>query len=223
MGGTVAVQEATFTHQLARALPESARIVAVDRALERARAVKTPEEIEALRRCAEMTAVGHAAALDASRPGITELDAFADIRCAMENAAGERLPVTGDFLSGVARTAGMMGWPGTRELEEGDPVICDLAPRVAGYWGDSCNTFVLGEPTESFEHLWAVSQRALELAVATLRPGFTAGELDAQVRGVVTDAGLSNPLHIGHGIGTGCTSGRGSCPAIPAGWRRTWS
>ncbi len=203
VGGTVAVQEATFTHQLARALPESARLVAVDRELERARAVKTPEEIEALRRCAEITAVGHAAALDASRPGITELDAFADVRCAMENAAGERLPLTGDYLSGVARTAGIMGWPGTRELEEGDPVICDLAPRVAGYWGDSCNTFVLGEPTESFEHLWAVSQRALEHAVATLRPGFTAGEFDAQVRGVVTDAGLSNPLHIGHGIGTG--------------------
>jgi Xaa-Pro dipeptidase len=202
VAGTVAVQAATFTAQLARAVPETSTTVAVDRALERARAVKTADEIAALRRCAEVTAVGHSTALRVSKAGRSELEAFADIRCAMESAAGERLPVTGDFLSGIPRTAGVMGWPGTRTIEDGDPVICDLAPRVAGYWGDSCNSFVVGEPSPRYAHLWQVSQRALEHAVERLRPGITAGQLDAAVRGVVTGEGLSNPLHIGHGIGT---------------------
>ena len=31
----------------------------------------------------------------------------------------------------------------------------------------------------------------------------TAGELDAEVRAVLTREGLRDPLHIGHGIGTG--------------------
>jgi Xaa-Pro aminopeptidase len=202
VAGTVAVQEATFTAQLARALPDGARTVAVDRPLTRARAVKTAEEIAALARCAEITAVGHRAALEASRPGHTELEAFADLRCAMESEAGERLPLTGDYLSGVARTAGVMGWPGNRTIEDGDPVICDLAPRVGGYWGDSCNSFVVGEPSPGFERLWHVSSRALEHAVQTLRSGITAGDFDAGVRDVITREGLLNPLHIGHGIGT---------------------
>lgn len=216
VGGTVAVQEATFTHALRRALPDDAAIVSVDRELDAARAVKTAPELDALKRCAEITAIGHERSLTASEPGRTELEAFADIRCAMESAAGERLPATGDYLSGIERTAGIMGWPGTRTLEEDDPVICDLAPRVDGYWGDSCNTFVLGEPTAEFRRLWDVSKRALEHAVEILRPGLTAGEFDARVRGVVEGEGLANPLHIGHGIGTGVHEWPRLVPGHPA-------
>jgi Xaa-Pro aminopeptidase len=120
----------------------------------------------------------------------------------MESDVGERLPVTGDLISGVARTAAAMGWPGNRRLETGDPVILDLAPRVAGYWGDSCNTFVIGQPTSEFRRLWDASKRGLDTARETLRPGLTAGEFDALVRGAVERGGLVNPLHIGHGIGT---------------------
>lgn len=202
VGGTVAVQAGTFPLHLKDALGDDARIVPIDRALERARAVKTDAEVAALRRSAEVTAVGHRAAFGAVRPGRTELAVFADIRLAMEAHVGERLPVTGDLLAGVERTAAVMGWPGIRPIEAGDPVICDLAPRVGGYWGDSCNTLVTGEPTADFLRLWRTSKQALEVAAECLRPGISAGELDAEVRSVIEDAGFSNPLHIGHGIGT---------------------
>ncbi len=216
VGGTVAVQTATFTQGLAHALPAGTRTVGVDRALEVARSVKTAAEISALRRCAEITAVGHACALTASRPGRTELEAFEDLRCAMELAAGERLAVTGDYLSGRLRTAQVMGWPGARVLDAGDPIICDLAPRVSGYWGDSCNTFVLGEPSAAFLRLWRTSKQALEHAVETLKPGLTAGEFDEGVRTVLTAAGMHNPLHVGHGIGTGSHEWPRLVPHSPA-------
>ncbi len=54
----------------------------------------------------------------------------------METFAGERLPITGDFVSGVDRTAKAGGWPNARVIAAGDPVICDLAPLVDGYLGD---------------------------------------------------------------------------------------
>jgi Xaa-Pro aminopeptidase len=216
VGGTVAVQAGTFPLQLREALGEDVRIVPIDRALERVRAVKTDAEIAALRRSAEVTAVGHRAAAEAVRPGRSELAVFADIRLAMESHAGERLPVTGDLLTGVERTAGVMGWPGTRPVEAGDPVICDLAPRVAGYWGDSCNTLVVGEPTSDFLRLWRTSKDAVEVASERLRPGITAGDLDAAVRGVIESAGLVNPLHIGHGIGTSSHEWPRIVPGNPA-------
>lgn len=201
--GTVAIQTDSFPRAAGEAIACGVeRFVSIDRALERERSVKTCEEIDLLRRCAEVTAVGHQASLDAAQPGRTELEVFADIRCAMESAAGERLPVTGDLMSGVDRTAGAMGWPGDRILQADDPVICDLAPRVGGYWGDSCNTFVLGEPTERFQYLYETARQAIEHAGEILRPGISAGEFDREVRGVVDRAGLRNPLHTGHGVGT---------------------
>ena len=203
LGGTVAVQQASFPWAASTALASVVdRYVIIDRTLERQRATKTATELDLLRRCAEITAVGQKAALDSSVAGRTELEAFADIRCAMESAAGERLALTGDFLSGIERTAGIMGWPGSRQLQELDPVICDLAPRVNGYWGDSCNTFVLGEASERFTSLRQITRHALEHAASVLRPGITAGELDGEVRAVIERAGLRNPLHIGHGVGT---------------------
>jgi Xaa-Pro aminopeptidase len=172
-------------------------------ALRRERATKTAAELAQLRACAELTAVGQRAALEAARPGITELELFAHARLAMEQAAGTLLAVGVDLLSGVARTAGAMGAPGHRRLEEGDPVLCDLGPRAGGYWGDSCNTFVVGEdPLPAYAELRAVAARALERAVEVLRPGITAGELDAEVRAVIEAAGYRDPLHVGHAIGT---------------------
>jgi hypothetical protein len=29
--------------------------------------------------------------------------------------------------------------------QEGEPILCNLAPRANGYWGDSCNTIFVGE------------------------------------------------------------------------------
>ena len=65
------------------------------------------------------------------------------------------MPVAGDLTSGVASTAAISGWPTDRVVQEGDPILCDLAPRANGYWGDSCNAIVVGEPTEPYLKLHA--------------------------------------------------------------------
>jgi Xaa-Pro aminopeptidase len=204
VGGVVAVQAASLPERVAHSLAErGARLVFLDAEFERARATKTSAEIESLRRSARVVDAGQAAALKAVSAGRTELEAFADIREAMELAEGERLPVMGDLTSGIENTARISGWPTDRIMRDGDPVLCDLGPRVRGYWGDSCNTIVIGEPTDGFMNLYRTTQRALEVAAETLRPGISAADLDAAVRAVFDQAGLSSPIHIGHGIGTG--------------------
>ena len=203
VSGTVAVEPMTLPLTLRGMLEERGfSLVDVVPALTRQRSTKTPAEIEALRACAELTAVGQRKALTAVAAGRAELEVFADIRCAMELHAGQRLPMTGDLISGADATAACMGWPGGRRIDDGDAVICDLAPRYRGYWGDSCNTLVVGDASDGFLELYRTAKSALERAVETLRPGITAAEFDAGVRGVIDAAGFLNPLHIGHGIGT---------------------
>ncbi|MCW3003112.1 MAG: peptidase [Conexibacter sp.] len=161
-----------------------------------ARAVKDPDELDRLRAALALCDAGQAALRGALGPGRTELELWAAARDAMDARAGTPLVVLADLVSGP-RTAGVGGPPTERTVCEGELVLCDLAPRHDGYWGDSCATVAVGEPSA-----WAVAAHrrasdALDAAVAAVRPGLTAGALDALVR-----AGLAElPHHVGHGIG----------------------
>src|SRR5690606_28400733 len=111
----------------------------------------------------------------ASRPGATELDVWAAMRAAIDQAAGGRGPLLADLVSGP-RTEEVGGPPGTRTLAEGDLVLCDVVPCLDGIWGDSCATWAVGEPSELAQRLYRASRAALDAALAALRPGATAGE-----------------------------------------------
>jgi Xaa-Pro dipeptidase len=201
VGGRIACERGFAPAGLADLVPVDPALDLVP-GLRRARAVKTPAELAALTRSAEAAAIGQRAFLDAVRPGRSELAVFADVRCAIEEFAGCRVAITGDFLSGIERTAGFTGWPVNRMIEAGDPVMADLAPRIDGYWGDSCGTTCAGAPVAGFERLFRTSKAALEHALDYVRPGRTAAEIDAELRGFVGREGYAYPHHSGHSIGT---------------------
>ena len=202
--GVIAVEAQTLTLLVGELLADAgAKTVLIDRELDRARVVKTAAEIERLRYCAHLADLGQRAALTGTREGRSELEIWADVRLAMEQEAGERLPVAGDLTSGVASTAGISGWPTDRIVQRGDPVLCDLAPRCNGYWGDSCNAIFVGEPGERFMKLHRITRQSIEVIRETLRPGISAADFDRGVRAVFERAGVNNPLHMGHSIGTG--------------------
>jgi Xaa-Pro dipeptidase len=189
---SVAIDAGSFPAALAADL----EWVDVEKELSHARSVKDPDEVERIREAIAVCDAGQAAARAEARPGITELDLWAVARAAMETAAGERIPVLADLVAGP-RTSDVGGPPGLRVLEEGDLVLCDLVPRVSGYWGDSCSTFALGEPSEEARSLHIRSLEALEAVVAEIRPGALAADLDQLAR-----SALDFPHHTGHGLGT---------------------
>lgn len=119
----------------------------------------------------------------------------------MEVTEGRSLALTKDFLAGADRTAQAIGLPGARVVQKGDPIICDLGPRAAGYWGDSCNTLCIGDPAPRFMKMYEAVRRAIERVAEILRPGITASHVDAEARSTVRRAGFDYH-HSGHGIGT---------------------
>jgi Xaa-Pro aminopeptidase len=202
-GGAVAFEPAFVPQVLAEALRgRFARFSDIDPWLARARAEKTPAELDLLRAAAELASIGQRVAARATVAGRTELEAFAEIRTAIEVAHGARMAMTGDYISGIERTAACEGWPNDRVMADGDPVICDLSPRADGYWGDSCDTLLVGEPPPGFLDLYRVAERAIEQAAASVRPGVPASTVAREVTEVIAASGFANPLHVGHGIGT---------------------
>jgi Xaa-Pro dipeptidase len=199
-GLTVAVEADVIPAALAAHLRQRYRLLDVTEALIQVRSRKTAAEIEHLSGCAAVVDAGLRAARRAARPGRSELEVFADVRCTMETELGGRTAVGGDLLTG-ARTEAVMGLPTTRVLSEGDAVLCDLVPRRGGYWGDGCSSFAVGEPAPGFAPLVHACAEALGRAEEVLRPGITAGELDNELRAVLSAHGLEDPIHMGHGIG----------------------
>lgn len=92
-----------------------------------------------------------------------------------------------------------------RVVETGDVVVVDIGgPLATGYYSDSTRTYAVGtEPPAAIREAYAALQDAQERAVAAVRPGVTAEQVDAAARARLTDAGLGERfLHrTGHGIG----------------------
>jgi Xaa-Pro aminopeptidase len=163
--------------------------------LARARAVKDSDELPLIRAAIELCDVGQREARQLGEPGMTELELWARVRGAIESAAGARTPILADLVAGP-RTAATGGAPENRTMAEGELVLCDLVPRRAGYWGDSCATVALGEPSSEAVANHRRASDALARVLDAVRPGVVAGDLDALARD-----GLEYPHHSGHGLG----------------------
>ncbi len=163
-------------------------------------ATKTSEEIAAIKASLALCTAGQRAARLATRPGASELELWAAVRAAIENAAGGRCALLADLVAGP-RTGEVGGLPSPRRIADGELVLCDLVPRLDGIWGDSCATWFAGEPVPRARLLHAAASAGLEAALGALRPGVQAGVVDAAARTAVAAAGFAYPHHTGHGIG----------------------
>nr|WP_120492693.1 Xaa-Pro peptidase family protein [Corynebacterium lactis] len=91
-----------------------------------------------------------------------------------------------------------------RVIEDGDVVVVDIGGTLPlGYHSDCTRTYVVGKPGEKEAAAWAALREAQEAAVAAVRPGVTAAEIDRVARDHLTDAGYGEYFihRTGHGIG----------------------
>lgn len=136
------------------------------------------------------------------RPGITELQVWAALYETMVRKTGYPFVLTGNFGSGP-RTLEPDPLPTNRLLAVGDLVIIDLYPIINGYCADLTRTFVVGTPTVEQISQHQALEEALEAAVAALRPGTPACDVDAIIRARIEAEGygIYFPHHSGHGLG----------------------
>jgi Xaa-Pro aminopeptidase len=91
-----------------------------------------------------------------------------------------------------------------RVLQAGDIVVVDIGGSYEpGYHSDSTRTYSIGQPDSEVVQQYSVLQRAQQAAVAAVRPGVTAEQVDAAARDVLAQAGLADVFvhRTGHGIG----------------------
>lgn len=170
--------------------------------LRRLRMVKDAAEIDALRKAGAAIDRVHARVPEFLVPGRTEADVAADIAEAIvaEGHSAVAFIIVGSGPNG----ADPHHECSDRELQAGDVVVVDIGgPYEPGYNSDSTRTYSLGEPTSEVAEHYSVLQRAQKAAVAAVRPGVTAEQIDAAARDVLAAEGLADVFvhRTGHGIG----------------------
>ncbi|KQY05955.1 dipeptidase [Mycobacterium sp. Root135] len=170
--------------------------------LRRLRMIKDDAEVDALRKAGAAIDRVHARVPEFLVPGRTEADVAADIAEAIvaEGHSEVAFIIVGSGPNG----ADPHHECSDRVLQEGDVVVVDIGgPYEPGYNSDSTRTYSIGQPADDVAARYSVLQRAQEAAVAAVRPGVTAEQIDAAARDVLAAEGLAEAFvhRTGHGIG----------------------
>jgi Xaa-Pro aminopeptidase len=81
-------------------------------------------------------------------------------------------------------------------------VVVDAGAQVGGYCSDCTRTFATGPLPDELRQAYALCRAAQEGALAAVRAGAVASELDAIARTQIEESGLAPVLHgLGHGVG----------------------
>ncbi|MCZ3389296.1 MAG: Xaa-Pro peptidase family protein [Actinomycetia bacterium] len=166
------------------------------------RMIKSPDEIEYLRRAGRAIDSVHEQVPDFLRPGRTEREVGDDIAEAIL-AAGH---TTVDFVIVASGPNGASPHHevSDRRINVGDPVVVDIGGTMdSGYCSDSTRTYALGHAPDDFLAYYTVLQEAQRHAVESVRPGVTAESVDTVARDAITEAGYGDRFihRTGHGIG----------------------
>lgn len=179
------------------------RFVPVTELVEAQRQVKSPEEVEAIRRAGAVAADALAATLPAIRAGQTELEIAALLEGALRRCGSEWFPFPTIVASGP-RSALPHARTSRRVVSPGDLLLLDFGAIVDGYCSDVTRTCVVGaEPSQRQRELHAAVLEAQSAAIAGMRSGLTGRQADALARDVLAARGLGEAFghSLGHGIG----------------------
>jgi Xaa-Pro aminopeptidase len=169
------------------------------------RMVKSPAEIDRVRRAVASAAAGYQAGLDAAKPGMTEKELVSIIASTMYSTgstAGTR-PAFVNSVSGRERYPLVDTPASDRRIAAGDVVFIDGGAASDGYVSDILRLIGVG-PLRAEDRRYAeVAAAATAAMVGAVRPGVRVSELLRAAEAEVAAAGVATPVGAvgGHGIG----------------------
>jgi len=168
--------------------------------------IKTPDEIEKMRPACRHAADTLIMIEPLIRPGMTTDDINDLVHDFTIKAGAVPAPLNyHGFPKSVCTSVNHVvchGIPGNKKLKAGDIVNVDVTSIIDGWHGDTSKTFYVGEPGIRAQKVTEVARKALEIGIATVRPGATLGDIGHAIQTYVESERCSVVReYCGHGIG----------------------
>ena len=169
--------------------------------------IKSPHEIQLMRRAGRVTAQARALAGSMVRPGVSTLEIDHAVRKFIESQGG-----TPSFLN-------YAGYPGSAcisvndvvihgipsrhtVLREGDIVSVDVGACIDGFHGDCAATYACGQISDEARRLIEVTQQSFWEGIQFARVGYRVSDISHAVQAYVEPFGYSLVRdYVGHGVG----------------------
>jgi Xaa-Pro aminopeptidase len=188
-------------HEDLRGRLPAVEMVGVSHWIEVLRAVKDREEVAAIR---EAIIVAERA-YGMLRNGLREGESEKDVGDALEGYLRRCGATAASFPPIVAvgkRSALPHARPtATTRIGDADFVLIDWGATGSPYKSDLTRVLVTGKVSPKFEKIYRTVLAAQECGIAAIRPGARAGDVDAEARSVIEEAGFGR--FFGHGLGHG--------------------
>jgi methionyl aminopeptidase len=172
--------------------------------------IKTPQELEIMRKAGRINAEALAATFAVIRPGVSTADL---------NAAAEEVLHKYGVYSPFKNYPGPYPYPSStcvsvndelvhgipnvkRKLHQGDIVSVDCGTVYEGFVGDSAFTAAVGEVAPQVRKLLEVTEQALYIGIAKMKAGGYTGDISAAIQQYVESSGFQvTREYTGHGVG----------------------
>lgn len=171
-------------------------------AIEDIRAVKDQNEIETIKKAAEIVDKTYEYILSIAKVGMTEQELKAELESKMLHL-GASGPSFDTIVASGYRGALPHGVASDKKIEEGDMITLDFGAYYNGYVSDITRTFAVGQPDPKLVEIYNIVLEAQQTAVDKIKAGMTGKEADAIARDIIAEHGYGEYFghSTGHGIG----------------------
>ncbi|UPO77356.1 M24 family metallopeptidase [Arthrobacter sp. Helios] len=170
------------------------------------RAVKSPAELELIRKAARICNGAMEAAVESIAVGVRQCDAAAAISSAqiagVDGTGGDYPAIVPMLPTGEAADTPHLTWSEER-FEAGQAVVVELAGAYHRYHAPLARTVVLGPPSDRLAKLADAVADGLDAVLTEVQPGVPVHELARTWNRTLAKYGLEKPSRIGYSIGIG--------------------
>jgi len=159
-----------------------------------------PEEIECLKKAAQITSEAYKTVKDSAQVEMSERDLATIIRTSMMREGADNIK----FLClGAGPRCGLVhNHPTDYRLQSGDIIHLDIGCTYQGYCSDLAGVFIMGNPSTKEQTVYEAMLKAKQRGIEIIQPGIPASEIfRASLEAAHTILPEYQREHIGHGLG----------------------
>ncbi len=173
-------------------------------------AIKTEEDLTAIRRAEKVAHSGFQAAREAISVGATEADVAAAtyaalLRAGYATVGAHHVQPHVHVMTGARAALAYKAFNLTSNapIRQGDTVTVQMEIGINGYWAELTRTFFAETISDTWRNVHKACVEAQDAALKTIRAGANAHDVDAAARQVMQQAGFGTAFKhgLGHGFG----------------------
>ncbi|MGD8453034.1 MAG: Xaa-Pro peptidase family protein [Phycisphaerae bacterium] len=183
-------------------LVKPTKLVAASGLTHAARLLKDAGEVAAIRKAIDVAEKAFRRLCKWLKPGVTEREVAARLEYEMQ-MLGAQGPSFSTIVAVGANSSLPHYEPGTTVVANGLPILIDWGARVNWYCSDLTRMIWLGKPPAKMVEINRIVHEAHDAAIAAVRPGMTANDVDKVARNHIKKAGYGPAFShsLGHGMG----------------------